>query len=207
MRQPLLSLALSAALLSAAACQQAREDATYGGDVAAAPTEPAPATPQAQDVSTAPDTMAAGAPAPDAPLADADFLTRAASGGMMEVEAAKRAQRSSDAMVKGIADMILKDHTAANDELKALAAQKGVKLPPGPIGEAKTTLDKLMAASGKEFDRMYLDEMNAAHETDIVLFDAQTKSGQDANVRAFAARTLPKLQEHAAMLKKNQKMM
>ncbi len=216
MRQPLLSLVLSAALLSAAACQQAREGSTYGGDIAAASAEAAPATPEAvpADASAPPEASAPAAnstaPHPaeqNAQLTDAAFMAQAASGGMMEVEAAKQAQKSSDAMVKGLAEMILKDHTKANDELKALAAKKGVKLPAGPLDEAKTTLDKLMAVSGKEFDRLYLEEMNAAHEKAIALFDAQAKSGQDAAVRAFAARTLPKLREHAEMFRKNQKMM
>ena len=222
MSRSLLSLVLAAALLSTTACQQARESETAGAANAAATAEyttttapdapldtaaPVAAAPSATPGATPGASSPATAPKADgAMLADADFVMKAASGGMMQVEAAKQAQHSNDATVKGVADMILKDYTKANDELKALAAKKDVKLPPGPIDEAKTTLDKLMAVSGKEFDRMYLDEMNMAHDKDIAMFDAKSKDAKDADIGAFAAKILPALRMHAEMIKKHQKM-
>ncbi len=207
-----LSLALAATLLSTAACQetrekQSRESETTGvTDAAESTTTTASVTGMDSSGAMADQGAAGGAAAAGAMLSDADFMMKAASGGMMEVEAAKQAQKSGDAMVKGVADMILKDHTKANTELMALAAKKSIKLPPGPIDEAKTTLDKLMAVSGKEFDRMYLDEMNMAHEKDIAMFDAKSKDAKDTDIGAFATKTLPALRMHAEMIKKHQKM-
>lgn len=215
MNRSLLSLALAAALLSTAACQQTHDNATTGDmgatettTDATAGTDAAMADAAMSDSAASPDAMPpADGDAAAAMMTDADFMMKAASGGMMEVEAAKQAQKSSDAMVKGVADMILKDHTKANDELKALAGKKDIKLPPAPVDEAKTTLDKLMAVSGKEFDRMYLDEMAMAHDKDVAMFDNQSKNGKDADIRAFAAKTLPALRMHTEMIKKHQKMM
>lgn len=214
MSRPLLSLTLAAALVSAAACQKTA-DTTGSAATTEAAADSADAMTDATDgtpnSAASPDTMptAPGATASAAIALDADFMMKAASGGMMEVEAAKLAQKSADPTVKEVAAMILKDHTKANDELKALAAKKDVKLPPAPIGEAKMTLDRLMAASGdgKEFDRMYLDEINIAHEKYVAMFDTQAKNGKDADVKAFAAKTLPALQLHAQMIRKHQKMM
>ena len=211
MTRSFLFLALAAALLSTAACQQARESETTGATNAVATaegTDAAGTDAPMPDASAMPDPGVTAMPAADgAMMTDADFMMKAASGGMMAVEAAKQAQKSSDVIVKGVADMILKDHTKANDELKALAAKKDVKLPPGPIDEAKTTLDKLMAVSGQEFDQLYLDEMSAAHDHDIMMFDAKSKNAKDADIRAFAAKTLPALRLHAEMIRKHQKMM
>ncbi len=207
MIRPLHSLAFSAALLlSVASCQQSA-DAT-AADATVVENHTPDAADGAANSSANPDTLPAVTATADAEMiGDADFLMKAGSGGMMEVEAAKLAQtKSTDPMVKAVADMILKDHSKANDELKALAASKNIKLPPAPVGEAKATLDKLMGVSGKEFDALYLSEMNTAHDKDIALFEAQSKSGKDEDVRAFAAKTLPALQAHAEMIKKHVKM-
>lgn len=204
-----------ALLMNATACQKT-SDSAASGDATVVENHTADAGDGTPNSVANPDTLPtatatadpsdASAAAAAMPL-DAAFMQKAASGGMMEVEAAKQAQKSADPMVKGVADMILKDHTKANDELKALAAKKDIKLPPGPIDEAKTTLDKLMAVSGKEFDRMYLDEMATAHDKDVAMFDNQSKNGQDADARAFAAKTLPALRIHTDMIKKHQKSM
>ncbi|PZU42091.1 MAG: DUF4142 domain-containing protein, partial [Acidovorax sp.] len=66
----------------------------------------------------------------DASTKDREFLTQAAAGGLYEVQAGKLAQNRATANeVKSFGAMLVKDHTAANDELRALAARKGVALP------------------------------------------------------------------------------
>src|SRR5476649_1635136 len=59
-------------------------------------------------------------------MADTNFILAAAQGGMTEVKlgevAAKNGMRND---VKEFGQMMVKDHTAINDDLKALAAQKG----------------------------------------------------------------------------------
>ena len=199
---PILAFAAAMAL---PACQSA--DTASGSTM----TPPAEAVPAATNVAIEPAaTPPAGAvatPPAAGPMTDADFVMKAASGGMMEVEAAKQVQvKSTDPMVKSVADMILRDHTKANDELKALAATKRMQLPGAPMGDARMTLDKLMATNGKEFDRAYLEEMSTAHTKDIAMFQKEAAEGKDAEVRAFASRTLPKLQEHGAMIEKHRKM-
>src|SRR6185369_3563928 len=61
---------------------------------------------------------------------DQEFFTKAAGGGMFEVEVGKLAEsKASDPQVKSFGSMLVKDHGAANEELKALASRKGAQLP------------------------------------------------------------------------------
>lgn len=129
-----------------------------------------------------------------------NFWTKAAQGGMAEVELAKLAlQKSTNADVKKFAQMMVTDHTKANDELKALATKKNVTLPTD-IGSHKTTLADLNGKTGAEFDKAYVEAMVDDHETDVDLFSDNTDNS-DADIKAFTTKTLPTLQSHLKMIK------
>jgi putative membrane protein len=89
---------------------------------------------------------------------DSKFVTEAAVSGMFEVEAGKlaQAQGSSD-QVKQMGEMMVKDHTAANEELMQLATSKGVELPTELDAKHKGMLEKLSKQTGADFDKAYLD--------------------------------------------------
>ena len=139
---------------------------------------------------------------------DQAFFTKAAGGGMFEVEAGKLAQgKGKSEGVKSFGDMLVKDHGMANDELKALAGKKGAKLPEAVPADLQKKLDKL--AKAKDFDKEFIKEVGVAdHKKDIALFDKTSKTADDAEVKAFAAKTLPTLRAHlghAESLKKGGK--
>ena len=145
--------------------------------------------------------MSADAPA----KADQEFFNKAAAGGMFEVEAGKLAEsRGQGAQVKSFGAMLVKDHSTANDELKALASRKGVTLPAALPKEHQETLDKL--GKSKDFDKDFIQEVGLKdHKKDISLFEKTSKDAKDPDVKAFAAKTLPTLKmhlEHAEGLKK-----
>ncbi|MCG2591686.1 DUF4142 domain-containing protein [Ramlibacter sp. XY19] len=127
---------------------------------------------------------------------DQEFFTKAAGGGMFEVEAGKLAQSKGQSDgVKSFGSMLEKDHGAANEELKALAAKKGAKLPDAVPAKMQKTLDKL--AKSKHFDQDFVKEVGLHdHKTDIALFEKTAKGASDADVKAFASKTLPTLKEH-----------
>jgi len=129
-----------------------------------------------------------------------NFWTKAAQGGMAEVELAKLAlQKSQNADVKKFAQMMVTDHTKANTELKALATKKNVVLPTD-IGSHKSTMDDLSKLSGADFDKAYVDAMVDDHEEDVDLFDDNTDNS-DADIKAFTTKTLPTLKAHLEMIK------
>lgn len=128
------------------------------------------------------------------------FATRAAQGGMAEVELGRLAsQKAQNAEVKKFAQMMVQDHTNANTELKSLASKKNITLPTALDAEHKAVMDKLQGLSGAEFDKAYMDAMVEDHEKTVDLFQAQADDGADADLKAFAAKTLPKLKQHLEM--------
>jgi len=136
---------------------------------------------------------------------DQEFFKKAAGGGMFEVEAGKLAQSKGQSDgVKSFGEMLVKDHSAANDELKALAGKKGVTLPASVPASEQKKLDKLSKA--KNFDKDFIKEVGLSdHKKDISLFEKTSKSADDADVKAFATKTLPTLKthlQHAEDLKK-----
>ena len=131
------------------------------------------------------------------------FATRAAQGGMAEVELGRHAsQKAQNAEVKKFAQMMVQDHTNANTELKSLAGKKNITLPTALDAEHKAVMDKLQGLSGAEFDKAYMDAMVEDHEKTVDLFQAQADDGADADMKAFAAKTLPKLKQHLEMAEK-----
>jgi putative membrane protein len=128
---------------------------------------------------------------------DATFYKKAAEGGMAEVELGKLAQdKSSTASVKEFGAMMVSDHSAANEKLKAVAAKKSIKLPTSPSVEQQATKAKLEVLSGSAFDKSYIKGMVEDHEEDIKEFQTEAASGQDPDAKAFAAATLPTLRTH-----------
>jgi putative membrane protein len=131
---------------------------------------------------------------------NADFMVKAASGGMLEVELGRMAlQKASSPKVKQFAQQMIDDHTKANEELKALAAKKNITLPTTPGDEAQEHINDLAKYSGAEFDKEYLELMHKDHQEDLDLFKEAAEEAEDADVKAFAAKTLPVLQNHHQM--------
>lgn len=135
----------------------------------------------------------------NAPVSEEDskFAVEAASGGMMEVQLGELAQqKASSQRVKDFGAMMVKDHSAANDELKNLAGMKNITLPPAPGDDHMDHIKKLSEKSGKEFDRDYMKMMVDDHQKDVDHFEKCSKDSKDPDLKAFATKTLPVLRAH-----------
>ena len=132
---------------------------------------------------------------------DKSFLKDAAESGNAEVEASKVAvSQSSSADVKSFAQQMVDDHGKAGSELKGLAEQKGVKVPDDPSTVKKTEIKMLSGRKGSGFDQHYADSIGVkAHEDTVKLFQKEVDKGTDADVKAWAQKTLPTLQHHLEM--------
>jgi putative membrane protein len=147
--------------------------------------------------------IALGSPIAFAPLAfgaddpDAAFYKKAAEGGMFEVETGNQAaSKADDPRVKDFANMLVTDHTAANDQLKSLASSKGISLPSSPSMGQMTEKGKLDVLTGGTYDKSFIKTQVKAHQQTIALFQKEIASGQDADAKAFAKSTLPTLKKH-----------
>jgi putative membrane protein len=128
---------------------------------------------------------------------DAAFYKKAAEGGIAEVELGKLAQEKSPTQsVKDFGAMMVTDHSAANDKLKAIAERKSIKLPSSPSVGQMATKTKLEVLSGDTFDKSYIKGMVKDHQEDIEEFQKEATSGQDPDAKAYATETLPTLKRH-----------
>jgi putative membrane protein len=129
---------------------------------------------------------------------DKSFLKDAAEAGNAEVDASKTAlDKSSNADVKTFAQMMVDDHGKAGTELKGLAEQKGVKVSDTPSVAKKTEIKMLSERKGSSFDQHYAESIGVkAHQDTIKLFQKEVDKGTDADVKAWASKTLPTLQHH-----------
>jgi len=94
-----------------------------------------------------------------------EFINAMAIAGMAEVQLGKlAAERAQDANVKAFGQMMVKDHTEANDELKQAASPAGVQLPTQLDAKHRELADRLMQLQGEEFDREYMKAMVEGHE-------------------------------------------
>ena len=133
---------------------------------------------------------------------DAKFVTTAANDGMAEVNAGKMAQeKANSSRVKRFAAMMVTDHTKAGDELAALAKTKNITLPAAPDDDAQKKADDLSKKTGKHFDKAYVDAMVDGHEKAVKLFTDASNNCKDADIKAFAAKTLPTLKMHLDSIK------
>src|SRR5213595_641025 len=113
--------------------------------------------------------LAAGMAAAQTPsAADKQFVTKAAQGGMAEVELGQLAQqRASSDKVKEFGKRMSDDHSKANEELKKIAAQKQITVPSSVNAQQRATIDRLSKLKGAQFDRMYMQNMVKDHKEDV----------------------------------------
>jgi putative membrane protein len=129
-----------------------------------------------------------------------DFVTEAAQSDMLEIESSKLVNAKSDAQDKAFADQMIKDHTETSTELKGLVGGKvQANLPTSMDTAHQDKLDKLKKLDGKDFVSAYEDLQVSAHKDAVSLFERYSKSGENADLKDWTGKTLPKLQGHLKM--------
>lgn len=137
---------------------------------------------------------------------DVKFVTDAADAGMLEVELGKLAQANGTlAEVKELGSMMVKDHTKANEELKTLAAQKNITIPPALSDKSHDTYNELFAKSGRDFDDAYSELMVKDHEKVLDAFRKEAEKGNDADIKSWAADKISTLEHHLMTSKQAEK--
>jgi len=131
---------------------------------------------------------------------DQTFLKEAAQGGQAEVQMGRlAAQKGQSQSVRQLGQKLVQDHSKANQELKLLAAQKSVTLPTDIGTENQSALSHLKNLEGTEFDQAFIKHAVEDHQKDIQKFQTVSQQSADADVKAFAQKQLPVLQQHLKM--------
>jgi putative membrane protein len=142
---------------------------------------------------------AALAESPAMPQTPEALLGKLAQGGMTEIEAGKLAQTKGTAPgVKEFGEMMVEDHSAANEKVKTLAASRNVTLPQTPSAEQQEKIKELHMQDGARFDQAYVEAQVKAHEKTVAMLKAEIASGRDADTRALAQELLPTVESHLA---------
>jgi putative membrane protein len=127
---------------------------------------------------------------------DRTFMEDAAKGGMHEIQMGYLGiERGQSQAVKGFCQRLINDHKLANQELAALAKQKGVIL---PGDDAKIISMQSAIKSGADFDKEFGRAMFEEHRQAISAFEKEASSGSDPDVTNWARKTLPTLRAHLA---------
>ena len=145
-------------------------------------------------------TGTAMAPAEKAIEMDSHFVTKAANAGMAEVKLGKMAtERAVSPAVKQFGQRMVTDHTKAHQELMTIAQGKNITVPTTMDAEHQEMTEGLAKFQGTSFDREFMRQMVTDHEKAVQLFSKQSEEGKDNDLKGFAAKTLPTLQEHLQM--------
>jgi putative membrane protein len=132
-----------------------------------------------------------------------DFVREAAMSDMFEIQSSQLAgQKADDPQTKSFAQKMVTDHTKTSSELKSMVQDgkvKGVDLPTDMSSSQKSMLDKLKALNGKDFSKQYHSDQVSAHKDAVSLFERYGKGGDNAELKDWANKTLPTLQDHLKM--------
>jgi putative membrane protein len=180
-----------------AASSPHQRDATSTNAAEATPSaNPEPssaATPHQRQVTKEGQTMKAVTPE--------SFASQAAIIGKAEIELGQIALKNTqDEGVRKYAQRMVKDHSAADQKLKAIAAKQSLQLPQSLDREHESLKAKLQSLKGEDFDREYVKAMANGHDKAVALFESASQQTQmPGELKQFAASTLPTLEEHKEM--------
>ena len=131
---------------------------------------------------------------------DREFVNKAATGGLAEVELGRiAAQRAARPSVRSFGERMVTDHGRSSEQLASLARSKGIEVPTALEPSQQAMRDRLSGLSGNDFDRDYMSEMVRDHTEDIALFERAAETSTDPDLKAWATRSLPMLREHLAL--------
>jgi putative membrane protein len=126
------------------------------------------------------------------------FASKAAVLSTAEVELAQLAlNNTKNEKIRIFAERMIKDHTAANEKLKKIAAQENISVPQALDAEQRAVKQKLASLKDDAFDREYRKEMAKGHDKAVALFESASQDEQmPEELREFAASTLRTLEDH-----------
>lgn len=128
---------------------------------------------------------------------EATFVTEAAGGNLAEIKLGQLAtQKGTDPKVKDFGNLMINDHTKANNDLKPIAEAGGVKWPDNPPADAQATYERLSKLSGAPFDHQFVDVMVKDHRKVAQLYEQESKQATDAQLKTYIKNTLPVVRTH-----------
>lgn len=128
---------------------------------------------------------------------DANFLVEAAAINLEEIKLGELAQQKGMMEdTKALGKMMVKEHAAALEELKTLAANKSITIPEVLTEDGQDAYDDLNEEKGMSFDKEYASMMVRGHKSAIRKFENASSNAEDPDIRNWATSMLPGLRAH-----------
>jgi putative membrane protein len=128
---------------------------------------------------------------------DKDFIQAAIQAGMTEVKLGEMANlKGNRDEVREFGHLIVKEDATFNDDLKALAQQKGLTMPESlePIHQA--VVDQMTDLMGSQFDDAFIAAVTK-QLTDLAKeFRAESAATKDADVKSVVDKSILVVNEH-----------
>lgn len=129
--------------------------------------------------------------------ADERFVKNEVTAGKAVVKlaglGAKKTERTD---IRAFAEMLVTDHSKANEELTKLAETKGVELSAEADTKHEETYQKLENESGPNFDKAFLAEVVSGHKKCVSDFEKASQEAKDDDLKAWAEKMVPALKAH-----------
>lgn len=132
-------------------------------------------------------------------MSNSEFLREASSINRLEIIASQLAKtRSQSEAVKAYAQKLINEHTATQNEIKALADSKRINFSDGLISRHQSNYSVLNGYSDREFDASFAELMYITHgeALDTFLQVSEPTGVPDADLRAWARNAIPGMEAH-----------
>jgi putative membrane protein len=200
------SIAVTVAMMLAAACGHEDEPSKTAYQVAPTPSPvqvapPAPATPAAATPVAGPTSADVPREGPSAGSAEAQPVTPLTDGQILQIthtaNAAEIAQakialsKTRDARVRSLAQMMVRDHSQADSKGMVLAKKENLDREPSPTNDslesdAEGATRTLKAEMAADFDKDYVDTQIKEHQAALDVIDQKLVVGAtNANLKAY----------------------
>ncbi|MBD8547758.1 DUF4142 domain-containing protein [Sphingomonas sp. CFBP 8760] len=145
-------------------------------------------------------------PPAEAKTQAAAYVMAAGKSDMYEIESSRIAlQKTQNAGIRRYADMMIKHHQKTTADTMAAARKAGMNpSPPAPDAGITASLGELQAASGADFDRLYLGQQLPAHQAALDLHQSYGAGGDQPALKTTAKKAVPIVKQHLAAAQRMQ---
>ena len=127
---------------------------------------------------------------------EVDFIRRATQDNLADIQLGQAMiQKSDSGAVRDLGQRLVGDHTAMNQQLKAIIAQKGVTVPVTPTAEQQQWLDDCSSRSGPDFNSETVRHAAQHQEHEASAYQAVADSSTDPEIHIYATKNLPLIKQ------------
>lgn len=128
---------------------------------------------------------------------DREFAVQATYSNLAEIAMGQLAlSETGDESVRQFAQMMVTDHTQAQDELRYLSESYDLEIPDTLTNEHQAIYQELEQLEGYSLDSAYISSQVAAHREAQQIFQKQIDQGENPNIVKYASSILPHISMH-----------